>query len=38
MGQEPFIFAILPRERMGPHLFRNVKKCATDIDTYKQHV
>jgi len=38
MGQEPFTFAILLRERMGPHLFRNVKIYATDIDTYNQYV
>lgn len=38
MGQEPYTFAILLRERMGPHLFRNVKIFATDIDTYNQYV
>ncbi len=38
MGQEPYTFAILLRERMGPHLFRNVKIYATDIDTYNQYV
>lgn len=37
MGQEPYTFAILLRERMGPHLFRNVKVYATDIDTYNQY-
>ncbi|HOJ96044.1 MAG TPA: CheR family methyltransferase [Methanospirillum sp.] len=38
MGQEPYTFAILLRERMGPYLFRNVKIFATDIDTYNQYV
>jgi chemotaxis protein methyltransferase CheR len=38
MGQEPYTFAILLRERMGPYLFRNVKIYATDIDTYNQYV
>ncbi|PWR75113.1 CheR family methyltransferase [Methanospirillum stamsii] len=38
MGQEPYTFAILLRERMGPNLFRNVKIYATDIDTYNQYV
>lgn len=38
MGQEPYTFAILLRERMGPHLFRNVKIYATDIDTYNQYI
>ena len=37
MGQEPYTFAILLRERMGPYLFRNVKIYATDIDTYNQY-
>lgn len=37
MGQEPYTFAILLRERMGPHLFRNVKIFATDIDIYNQY-
>ncbi len=38
MGQEPYTFAILLRERMGPYLFRNVKIYATDIDTYNQYI
>ena len=37
MGQEPYTFAILLRERMGVHLFHNVKIYATDIDTYDQY-
>ena len=37
MGQEPYTFAILLRERMGSHLFRNVKIYATDIDTYNHY-
>jgi len=38
MGQEPYTFAILLRERMGQHLFHNVKIFATDIDSYNQYV
>jgi chemotaxis protein methyltransferase CheR len=38
MGQEPYTFAILLRERMGPHLFRNVKITQPYIDTYNQYV
>ncbi len=37
MGQEPYTFAILLREIIGPHLFRNVKIFATDIDQYDQY-
>lgn len=37
MGQEPFTFAILLREMIGPYLFRNVKIYATDIDQYDQY-
>jgi len=33
MGQEPYTLAILIRERMGPHLFHNVRIYASDIDT-----
>lgn len=35
-GQEPFTFAILLREKMGKHIFRNVKIFATDIDISNQ--
>lgn len=37
MGQEPYTFAILLREIIGPYLFRNVKIYATDIDQYDQY-
>ena len=37
MGQEPYTFAILLREIIGPHLFRNVRIYATDIDQYDQY-
>jgi len=37
MGQEPYTFAILLREMIGPYLFRNVKIFATDIDQYDQY-
>jgi chemotaxis protein methyltransferase CheR len=37
MGQEPYTFAILLREIIGPHLFRNAKIYATDIDQYDQY-
>jgi chemotaxis protein methyltransferase CheR len=37
MGQEPYTFAILLREMIGPHLYRNVKIYATDIDQYNQY-
>lgn len=32
MGPEPYSFAILLRENMGPFLFRNVRIFASDID------
>lgn len=35
-GQEPYTFAILLREKMGKHIFRNVKIYATDIDISNQ--
>jgi chemotaxis protein methyltransferase CheR len=34
MGQEPYTFAIILREIIGPYLFRNVKIYATDLDQY----
>lgn len=34
MGQEPYTFAILLREIIGPYLFRNAKIYATDLDQY----
>jgi chemotaxis protein methyltransferase CheR len=37
MGQEPYTFAILLREIIGPYIFRNVKIYATDIDQYDQY-
>ncbi|HWQ68257.1 MAG TPA: CheR family methyltransferase [Methanospirillum sp.] len=37
MGQEPYTLSILLREHLGPHLFKNVKIYATDIDTYDQY-
>jgi chemotaxis protein methyltransferase CheR len=37
MGQEPYTFAILLREMIGPFLFRNVRIYATDIDQYDQY-
>lgn len=36
LGQEPFTFAIMLRERMGPFQYRNVKIFATDLDEYDQ--
>jgi chemotaxis protein methyltransferase CheR len=32
MGPEPYTIAILLRERLGHHQFRNIKILATDID------
>lgn len=37
MGQEPYTFAILLREIIGPYLFRNVKIYATDLDQYNNY-
>lgn len=37
MGQEPYTFAILLREMIGPHLFRNVRIYATDLDQYDNY-
>lgn len=37
MGQEPYTFAILLREIIGPHLFRNAKIYATDLDQYDNY-
>ncbi|MDD1729104.1 MAG: chemotaxis protein CheR [Methanospirillum sp.] len=34
MGQEPYTFAILLREIIGPYLFRNTRIYATDLDQY----
>jgi len=34
MGQEPYTFAIILREIIGPYLFRNVRIFATDLDQY----
>jgi len=36
-GQEPYTFAILLREMIGPYLFRNTKIYATDMDEYDQY-
>lgn len=36
-GQEPYTFAILLREIIGPYLFRNTKIFATDLDEYDQY-
>lgn len=36
-GQEPYTFAILLREMIGPYLFRNTKIYATDLDQYDQY-
>ncbi len=37
MGQEPYTLAILLREHMGPHLFKNIRLFATDIDPDNQY-
>lgn len=37
MGQEPYTFAILLREIIGPYLFRNAKIYATDLDQYDNY-
>ena len=36
-GQEPYTFAILLRETIGPYLFRNTRIYATDLDQYDQY-
>ncbi len=36
-GQEPYTFAILLREMIGPYLFRNTRIYATDLDQYDQY-